>query len=292
MSFDFTEVCEQKKTIDNQRCALSVETKKTQEYAEHFAQLVCRLTMDNLSESANDTEKTSDTVVALRFLVQEWIACQTVGSVSQNIRGKASSTKKIVAGKKRKMVSEADDLATALPEKLELTYVESDGLVARNKARKLLKTAVEKNLQKQSGSTGPVDALRCVDSKIDALERSLFEQFYHWHRGCYNRYLAHLIANLERNATVLLARYEPVEIICFLDSGTLAEQTAVGRWREQYRQILSQKLEPRKRTKKGSIECPKCHDKNTDFYKMQTRSADEPETVFVQCFNCDKHFCL
>lgn len=36
------------------------------------------------------------------------------------------------------------------------------------------------------------------------------------------------------------------------------------------------------------FECPKCHKRKTTFYEMQTRSADEPMTVFITCINC-KH---
>jgi transcription elongation factor S-II len=36
----------------------------------------------------------------------------------------------------------------------------------------------------------------------------------------------------------------------------------------------------------GQFACPKCKSKNTTFYEKQTRSADEPMTVFNQCLEC------
>lgn len=40
----------------------------------------------------------------------------------------------------------------------------------------------------------------------------------------------------------------------------------------------------------GAFTCSKCKSKKTTFYEMQTRSADEPMTVFVQCMNCNKRW--
>jgi len=36
----------------------------------------------------------------------------------------------------------------------------------------------------------------------------------------------------------------------------------------------------------GAYTCGKCKSKKTSFYMVQTRSADEPSTVFVQCLMC------
>jgi transcription elongation factor S-II len=36
--------------------------------------------------------------------------------------------------------------------------------------------------------------------------------------------------------------------------------------------------------------CFKCHKKQCTFYEMQTRSADEPMTTFINCLNCGNHW--
>lgn len=36
--------------------------------------------------------------------------------------------------------------------------------------------------------------------------------------------------------------------------------------------------------------CSKCKSKNCQYYTMQTRSADEPETIFISCLDCGKHW--
>ena len=38
---------------------------------------------------------------------------------------------------------------------------------------------------------------------------------------------------------------------------------------------------------KGIFKCKRCKSFKTTYYEMQTRSADEPMTVFVTCINCD-----
>lgn len=62
---------------------------------------------------------------------------------------------------------------------------------------------------------------------------------------------------------------------------------------ERWKQMLEQK---RKRDKSktqlsvnvddGAFKCMKCGSEKTTYYQLQTRSADEPMTTFVQCTQC------
>ena len=36
--------------------------------------------------------------------------------------------------------------------------------------------------------------------------------------------------------------------------------------------------------------CKKCKSSRCTYYEMQTRSADEPATIFVTCLDCGKHW--
>lgn len=40
----------------------------------------------------------------------------------------------------------------------------------------------------------------------------------------------------------------------------------------------------------GEFTCSKCKSNKTSFYEKQTRSSDEPMTVFITCLNCGKHW--
>jgi DNA-directed RNA polymerase subunit M/transcription elongation factor TFIIS len=41
---------------------------------------------------------------------------------------------------------------------------------------------------------------------------------------------------------------------------------------------------------KGIFRCRRCKSYKTTYYEMQTRSADEPMTVFITCHNCDSRW--
>jgi len=58
---------------------------------------------------------------------------------------------------------------------------------------------------------------------------------------------------------------------------------------QQERIILNLKKEHINSDEKveGFFTCGKCKGKNTSYYQLQTRSADEPMTTFVTCFTCD-----
>jgi len=43
-------------------------------------------------------------------------------------------------------------------------------------------------------------------------------------------------------------------------------------------------------TYKGIFKCGRCKSYKTTYYEMQTRSADEPMTVFITCHNCDSRW--
>ena len=34
------------------------------------------------------------------------------------------------------------------------------------------------------------------------------------------------------------------------------------------------------------FECKRCKSRETAYYEVQTRSADEPMTIFITCLNC------
>jgi len=36
--------------------------------------------------------------------------------------------------------------------------------------------------------------------------------------------------------------------------------------------------------------CKRCHKSKTRYWEMQTRSADEPMTIFIRCLNCGKEW--
>lgn len=50
------------------------------------------------------------------------------------------------------------------------------------------------------------------------------------------------------------------------------------------------KFEVDKRGATSEFKCRKCHKSECSYYQLQTRSADEPMTTFVTCFNCGNNW--
>jgi transcription elongation factor S-II len=51
------------------------------------------------------------------------------------------------------------------------------------------------------------------------------------------------------------------------------------------------KEEAQKNSKnQGFFSCRKCHNRNTTYYQMQTRGADEPMTNFITCLDCGNNW--
>lgn len=49
-------------------------------------------------------------------------------------------------------------------------------------------------------------------------------------------------------------------------------------------------LEGNKAMATDMFKCGRCHKRETTFYELQTRSADEPMTKFINCVNCGNHW--
>lgn len=49
-------------------------------------------------------------------------------------------------------------------------------------------------------------------------------------------------------------------------------------------------LEGNKSRATDQFECRRCHKRECTYYELQTRSADEPMTIFITCLNCGKEW--
>lgn len=77
--------------------------------------------------------------------------------------------------------------------------------------------------------------------------------------------------------------------ICGMDSYQLFE----ARWKDNFiQQQLQEKrqLEGNRALATDRFLCTRCWKRECTYYEMQTRSADEPMTIFITCVNCGKHW--
>lgn len=66
-----------------------------------------------------------------------------------------------------------------------------------------------------------------------------------------------------------------------------------GVWADSFRaqQVREKRqLEGNKAMATDRFLCSRCHKRECTYYEMQTRSADEPMTIFITCLNCGKHW--
>ena len=113
----------------------------------------------------------------------------------------------------------------------------------------------------------------------------------------YTIYAKHISANFHPNSYVqnseLYARYKAGEItfkdISEMDTYQLFE----SRWAESFNQQQireKRQLEGNKAMATDQFLCTRCYKRECTYYEMQTRSADEPMTIFITCLNCGKHW--
>ena len=113
----------------------------------------------------------------------------------------------------------------------------------------------------------------------------------------YEAVAKHLAANFYPSSYVgnmeLFDRYKKgqtsFEEISQMDTYQLFE----GRWHDSFEaQKVREKrqLEGNKAMATDRFLCSRCHKRECTYYEMQTRSADEPMTIFITCLNCGKHW--
>ena len=80
-----------------------------------------------------------------------------------------------------------------------------------------------------------------------------------------------------------------LEVLCSLDTYSICN----NRWKDfihRRGQREKRQLEGNKAMATDQFYCGQCHKRECTYYEMQTRSADEPMTIFITCLNCGKHW--
>ncbi len=115
-----------------------------------------------------------------------------------------------------------------------------------------------------------------------------------------------LIRNIQQNATLRdglrCGDVKPDTLVTMRaqDLNPLAPHWVAQRQRRQALQAQKEAEDAERRAECARAEeeqgssaketCPRCHQSNYDYYQIQTRSADEPMTVFFTCRNCGKQW--
>jgi len=157
---------------------------------------------------------------------------------------------------------------------------------------------------------------RRLGHKLDPVERSSLE------RGIYNAAIANAAKNCIRRhwenpefaslyksiARSTVANVDPLAYVHNarllervktgeLDPASVASMTASEmfpeKWADQEEERLKREtalLEGNSDEGSSLFTCKRCNQSRTRYTEMQTRSADEPMTIFIRCLNCGKQW--
>lgn len=164
----------------------------------------------------------------------------------------------------------------------------------RVNARRVLTIACCEGLGISASSASRVRLCATLDvaAYCECIERYLFRALYR-RSSLHYKYQIRSLARAHRNNLPNLLHYAP-EFIAALDMHGQSLGTPAAERREA---CLVQEQEHIKRGQiganapgeghKGRFCCSKCSSWRTDYYQLQTRSADEPMTTFVTCYHCN-----
>ena len=113
----------------------------------------------------------------------------------------------------------------------------------------------------------------------------------------YKRIARRTVANLDPNAYVgntrLLARLKDGEFAPHDVPFMSAREMFPEHWQNLADEQLKREttmLEGSKEEGSDMFKCKRCGKSRTRYWEMQTRSADEPMTIFIRCLNCSKEW--
>lgn len=88
---------------------------------------------------------------------------------------------------------------------------------------------------------------------------------------------------------VYLKKFKPLEL-ARMNGLEMVDCRVRKQWKKDHHAKIRKQIEPRS-DKQPDIDsmysCSKCKSKKTTYYQVQTRSADEPMTIFITCTKCD-----
>jgi transcription elongation factor S-II len=120
----------------------------------------------------------------------------------------------------------------------------------------------------------------------DSWTNSNFKQLYF-------TYARHICTNLDPNSYVRNTRFQQEIVSGNIDPEELGGLSPQKIFPAQWKMLMDDKFKKDKHLyevdKSGATDeflCRKCGKRECTFYEMQTRSADEPMTIFITCLSC------
>lgn len=115
-------------------------------------------------------------------------------------------------------------------------------------------------------------------------------------KNIYKRKAMSIIFNLKEPRSQLVERIKSGEVKTKDLAGLPPDKLwptgpyATALKQKEYKDLMRDKNNGIEKDFKGAFQCNKCKSWRTTYYQLQTRSADEPMTTFVNCVNCGKRW--
>lgn len=130
-----------------------------------------------------------------------------------------------------------------------------------------------------------------VDARTEITERAMFQDKLFKQR--YHYKLTSLVMNLDPNSPIKNKNLLKKVVSGELSPHQLVEASPIELFPEKWEDIKKKQSEEekflyedqRKATSKR-IKCSKCKQNKVTYFEAQTRSADEPMTIFYECLEC------
>lgn len=115
-------------------------------------------------------------------------------------------------------------------------------------------------------------------------------------KNIYKRKATSIIFNLKEPRSQLIERIKNGQVKTKELAGLSPDKLwptgpyAVALKEKEYKDLIMDKNKGIEKDFKGAFQCGKCKSWKTTYYQLQTRSADEPMTTFVNCVDCGKRW--
>ncbi len=133
----------------------------------------------------------------------------------------------------------------------------------------------------------------------ESTQRQVFKHFENsLFQSLYQMVVRRIVSNLDpksyvQNASTLLQKLikKDITMSTFTTLNVMDySPTLYANLREQQQLREQRQLEGNRAMVTDMFKCGRCHKRECTFYEMQTRSADEPMTKFINCINCGNHW--
>lgn len=136
------------------------------------------------------------------------------------------------------------------------------------------------------------DCIRCADERniIKKWDNEYFVMLY-------ANKVRSLYFNLNANSYIgnesFVQRIKNGTLSCRVVGSMTHQEMEPSKWQELIEKKMIRDKNKYNTNKSGAsqeFKCRKCGKRETNYYQVQTRSADEPMTTFVTCLNCGNHW--